>query len=90
MAIAILPLSLFKESHRHLSPLSVTVLLGLAGLDCATTNSRGKVQDDGGWKKEGGGSYSTEGEEIPRKSKSSTGTCIPRSHHLLGFGFGGL
>jgi hypothetical protein len=34
-------------------------------------------------------SYLTGGEEIPRKSKSGIGTCIPRSHILWCFGSGG-
>jgi hypothetical protein len=64
------------------------VLLGFAGLDDATINGTGKEQDGGPWKKRGG-SYFTEGEEIPRKSKSRFGTWIPRSHILWGFGSGG-
>ena len=36
----------------------------------------------------GGGSYLTEGEEIPRKSKSDIGTCIARSHILWGLATG--
>jgi len=66
----------------------VAVLLGFAGLNGATINGTGWVQDSGAWKV-GGGSYLKEGEEIPRKSKSGIGTCIPRSHILWGFGPGG-
>jgi hypothetical protein len=63
----------------------MSVLLEFAGLDSAAINGMDKAQDCGPWKK-GGGTYLTEGEEIPRNSKRGIGTCIRKSHISCGYG----